>query len=58
MRDGVLDSLMYAPMRSFFTFGYGGELASGEQQAQFELTMDEKRRKAQESYIEDRDKRN
>ena len=24
VRDGVLESLLYSPMRSFFTFGYGG----------------------------------
>jgi hypothetical protein len=24
VKDGVLDSLVYSPMRSFFTFGYGG----------------------------------
>ena len=24
VRDGVLESLLYSPVRSFFTFGYGG----------------------------------
>jgi len=24
LKDGVLENIVYAPMRSFFTFGYGG----------------------------------
>jgi len=24
IRDGVLDSLVYSPVKSFFTFGYAG----------------------------------
>ena len=58
VRDGVLESLMYAPMRGFFTFGYAGKMAATEKQAKFEMEMDEKRRKVADSYIEDRTQRN
>lgn len=36
VRDGVLESLLYSPVRSFFTFGYGGT-RNDEDQAKFEL---------------------
>ena len=45
VRDGVLESLLYSPMRSFFTFGYGGTRTDADQ-ARFEMQMDEKRAKA------------
>ena len=57
VRDGVLESLLYSPMRSFLTFGYGG-MKVEDSQSKFELDMDEKRRKANESFEPDRDKRN
>lgn len=57
VRDGVLESLLYSPMRSFFTFGYGGPRTDADQ-AKFESQMDEKRAKAEAEWIEDRAKRN
>ena len=53
----MLESLLYSPMRSFFTFGYGGTRTDEEQQA-FEKVMDAKRAEAAKNYIEDRDARN
>ena len=58
MRDGVLESLLYSPVRSFFTFGYGGTGRVDIDQQKFELEMDKKRREAEKNYIADRDKRN
>lgn len=57
MRDGVLESLLYSPMRSFFTFGYGGTRTDADQ-AKFEREMDVKRAQVQANWIEDRDERN
>ena len=57
MRDGVLESLLYSPMRSFFTFGYGGTRTDADQ-AKFEREMDIKRAQVQANWIEDRDERN
>ena len=57
VRDGVLESLLYSRMRSFFTFGYGG-LRTDSEQDQFEREMDLKRQEDQESYISEREERN
>lgn len=57
VRDGVLESLLYSPVRSFFTFGYGGPRTDAKQE-QFEKKMDAKRQKAEEEYVADRDARN
>ena len=44
VRTGVLESLVYSPVRSFFTFGYGG--VNEEEQAKFEAKMAEDRKEA------------
>ena len=43
-------------MRSFFTFGYGG--VNEEEQAKFEVKMDEDRKRALAEQEEDQQKRN
>lgn len=40
VRDAVLESFIYSPMRSFFTFGYGG-LGNDKDQLKYELNMDD-----------------
>ena len=56
VRTGVLESLVYSPVRSFFTFGYGG--VNEEEQAKFEKKMDEHRQRALSEQEEDQAKRN
>ena len=47
VRDGVLESLLYSPVRSFFTFGYGGTQRKDIDQEKFEREMDRKRQEAE-----------
>ena len=57
VRDAVLESFVYSPMRSFFTFGYGG-LGNDKDQLKYELNMDELREKLSQAYTPDRMLRN
>ena len=56
MRDGVLESFLYSPVRSAFTFGYGGMDVS--KQEEFEKKMTQHRIETQRNYIADKDQRN
>ena len=39
MRDGVLESFLYSPVRSAFTFGYGGMDVSKQEEFEKKMTM-------------------
>jgi hypothetical protein len=59
VKDATLESLVYSPIKKFFTFGYGGRnLEEEKKQQEFEAILGEKREEIAKNYEPDRSKRN
>lgn len=56
----MLESFIYAPARSIFTFGFGGGLSTelAIEQERWEKECDQKRAKIAETFIEEKNERN